>query len=150
MLSGIPVIRYSTATSGLPMAARKAAVAWSSGNPISVSWRICSVFGAALTAAAAGGAGVAAAAGRGAVAAAAAAGVEDGAGGEAAAGGAAAAGLGCMRWHIPLDRQTKRERQPKEYIRDTVNVRRKTNVRTTICNMYQRVSSAAVQGAELD
>lgn len=89
MLSGISVIRNSTATSGLPMAARRAAVAWSSGNPMSVSWRICSAFGAAPDAAAEGVAGAAlgdaAAAGDGA---------GDGAGADAAAGAAAAAGLG--------------------------------------------------------
>ena len=34
--SGIPFIRYSTALSGLPKAARRAATTWSRGNPITV------------------------------------------------------------------------------------------------------------------
>lgn len=80
-------MRNSTATSGLPMEARRAAVTSSSGNPISVSWRTWSALGAAAATGAAAGAAA------GAGAAAADVGAGDGAG-VAAAAGAAAAGLG--------------------------------------------------------
>lgn len=82
ILSGIPVIKNSTATSGLPIAARRAAVAWSSGNPISVNCRTWSALGAAGEAAgAAGAAGAGVGAGDGARA--------------GAAAGVAAAAFGC-------------------------------------------------------